>query len=461
MKVDTAPILRRGGPPAAAAGPSDRIRNVPDRSVVLVGHRHLLSGVHRTLLAGRRALLCPAEGRAGSGATTAMIEFAHRHAGDHDIAWWIPAADPELVPIQLAELAETLGLARATDDAEAATARLLDALRHRGRYLLVFDDAANPRQLARFLPTGSGDTVIISSDPGWQEYAIAHPVEPFTRSESVALLCARRPDLSADAACRVAAALEDLPLAVDCAAALLAGTGMDVDHLLRRLPDLAYRYGRSDPTAAIWNMTFDHLAAEDPPTLALLTLVAWLGPDPLPLHLVTGHPHVLPRILADTVRNPAALARLTTDLRRRGPARIGPDGVALHPVPAALLAARTIGEHLGVGADWAGVALRLLRAAVPDDPDDPATWPTWRRLLPLVLTATDPARHLDAATADAGRLLRGAACYLDARGQRHTAVTLSRDADGLCAAAAGRVRSAERPAVRVRPGRASPRALEA
>jgi hypothetical protein len=84
---------------------SDR-RQVPDDDQDRAADRddgllHLLTAVHRTVQADGRALLCPAEGRAGTGATTAMVEFAHRHAHDHDIAWWIPAADPELVPIHL------------------------------------------------------------------------------------------------------------------------------------------------------------------------------------------------------------------------------------------------------------------------------------------------------------------------------------------------------------------------
>ena len=434
------------------AGPTERIWNIPDRSVGLAGHRQLLAAVHRTLRAGERALLCTDARRAGTGATTAAVEFAHRHARDYDVAWWIPAADPELVPIELAELAEALGLARVTDDAEAATSRLLDALRHRDRYLLVFDDAENPRQLARFLPPGAGDVVIVSADPAWRTHATAHPVDPFTRAESVALLRARRPDLPVDVAARFAAALADLPLAVDTAATLLAASGTDVEQLLRRLDRIGHD-GRPDPAAAVWDVAFDHLAAEDPAALALLALVAWLGPGPVPLHLVTDHPHALPPVLADVARDPAAFNRLTADLRRRGSARVGVESMALHRVPAALLVARTAAEHCGGAADgWAGVAIRLLRAAVPADLDTTAGWATWRRMLPLVLAATDPARHLGQAAADAGWLLRDAARYLNARGQCRAAVRLSRDADDLFAVRP----SSEGPAARVRPAKPTP-----
>ena len=94
--------------------------------------------------------------------------------------------------------------------------------------------------------------------------------------------------------------------------------------------------------------------------------MAWLGPQPVPFQLVSGHPQTLPGVLADTGRNPAALARLTSGLRRRGLARITPCGIGMHRVPAALLVASTAGErHTDRVDDWAGAAIRLLRAYAP------------------------------------------------------------------------------------------------
>ena len=69
--------------------------------------------------------------------------------------------------------------------------------------------------------------------------------------------------------------------------------------------------------AASWAVAFDRLAADDPAALDLLTLIAWCGPEPVPLALLTDHPDLLPDRLAATVSDPLALARCTRVLHRR------------------------------------------------------------------------------------------------------------------------------------------------
>ena len=68
---------------------------------------------------------------------------------------------------------------------------------------------------------------------------------------------------------------------------------------------------------------------------------------------------------------------------------------------------------------------------MPTQPHDPDGWPVWRQLLPHLLTATDPARHLDDVTLEVGWLLNHAASYLQARGEPRAARALFEDAYDL------------------------------
>jgi hypothetical protein len=190
-----------------------------------------------------------------------------------------------------------------------------------------------------------------------------------------------------------------------------------------------FRYPVSVATS--WSVAFERLAADDPPALQLLTLVAWLSPLPVPLTLLTQHPQQLPEPLADAVRDPLAVADWTAALRRRGLARTTPDSLQVHRVPAALLRARTTGDLPDSGG-WAATAVRLLRQAAPENPwNNVAVWPAWRRLLPHILAVTDPTRHLDIVVDDVVWLLRHASLYMTSRGEPRTARPLAQRAHDL------------------------------
>jgi hypothetical protein len=143
--------------------------------------------------------------------------------------------------------------------------------------------------------------------------------------ESIALLLTLAPRLTAADADRIADAVGDLPLAIDQAGSLLGATAIDVATYLRLLAERTEDVFDHDPggaypvsLAASWAVAFDQLDADSPQALQLLTLLAWLAPEPVPLTLITDNPNVLPHILRGLATDPLRLTTCTTLLTRRG-----------------------------------------------------------------------------------------------------------------------------------------------
>ena len=226
---------------AAMTAVRRRVWTIPARVRGFTGRAALLAELEAALQSGEPTVVQAVTGMGGIGKTTAAIEYAHRHHDEFEIAWWVPAENPALLPERLAELALALDLTTATDPAGVGVARLLGELARRERWLLVFDNAEDPRALSQFLPEGPGQVLITSRNPAWRGIAATVGVREFTRPESITLLRQLAPDLTEVEADRMAEAVGDLPLAVEQAGSLLADTGITVDKYLRLLAERAQR----------------------------------------------------------------------------------------------------------------------------------------------------------------------------------------------------------------------------
>ena len=410
------------------AGRLPAVWKVPPRNPRFTGRDDMLTELRRRLNSGEATLVVQAlYGLGGVGKTQLALEYAHRFAADYDLVWWIDAEQPVLIPEQLAALATRLDLPSGPTVADTVE-RVLAELRGRARWLLIFDNAERPADIASYLPGGAGHVLITSRNPGWGALGGRLEVDVLTRTETIALLQARIPALSEELADALAAELGDLPLAAAQAAGYLEQTDLPPADYLRRFRthratllargEVVCYHGRLDTT---WTLSLDRLRDADPAAVQLLELAAFLAPEPIPLTLFTGHPELLDEPLRGTAADPDALADAVGTLVGYSLARRSPDGFQLHRLVQAVIRHQLPADRQQATAER---MVAVLAAACPGDPEDPASWTTYARLAPHVL-ATAP---LGDASSAGRRLVLETARFLyakgDSRGSRAVAEQL-------------------------------------
>jgi hypothetical protein len=423
VRPTSAPPFPRAGPAPpdkpGFAGRLPEVWKVPPRNPRFTGRDGMLTELRRRLHSGEGTLVVQAlHGLGGVGKTQLAIEYAYRFAADYQLVWWIDAEQPVLIPDQLAALAARLDLPTGPTVADTVE-RLLAELRGRGRWLLVFDNAERPGDIAGYRPGGAGHVLITSRSPGWGALGGRLEVDVLARTETVALLRARIPALDEELADELAAELGDLPLAAAQAAGYLEQTELPPADYLRRFREhretllargevLGYA-GRIDTT---WGLSLERLRSEDPAAVQLLELAAFLAPEPIPLRLFTKHAALLEEPLRSTAADPDALADSVGALVGYSLARRSPDGFQVHRLVAAVIRHQLPPDRQQATAER---VVALLAAATPGDPEDPAGWAAYAALAPHVLATA----ALGESSPAGRRLVLDTARYLLAHGDIH------------------------------------------
>ena len=311
-RPDGEPVFPGSGTPGGLrklgdAGPQlpgnlPRVWNLPARNRGFIGRDGLLVAVRERLFAGDRAVVQAFQGMGGVGKTQLAIEYAYRFAGVYDLAWWVNAERAGLIGDQFATLGMTLGCMQAGAGMEVVLAAVLGELRERGRWLLVFDNAENPADIAGWLPGGGGHVLITSRERRWAEVAAPVEVDVLARDESVALLRDRVTGLGVAEADRLAGHLGDLPLAVVQAAGFMAETDMPAAQYLELLRTQTGKLldqaapGSSYPRslAAATRLAGNRLDPGGPGRRQLASMCAFFSPEPVPEDLFTGAAGELP-----------------------------------------------------------------------------------------------------------------------------------------------------------------------
>jgi MinD-like ATPase involved in chromosome partitioning or flagellar assembly len=384
-------------------GDRPQILNIPARNTNFTGRDKDLKGLREELQSRGRTIVLPLtiQGLGGVGKTQLALEYAHRFRADYDIVWWMNCSQAQYVDASLADLGERLredfkvGVPKEGGVAEVVQ-QVLRFLREGltgQRWLLIYDNAEDIREVKRLLPEGGGHVLITSRNEGWKGTWESEPrslrVDVFEREESVSHLRRRVPRISREDAEKVAAVLGDMPLAVASAGALLASTDMSVPEYLRRLeqqptltlPDDHPLRQYSAAVAKAWNLSLNHLQNQSKAAARLLEICSVMAAD-ISLDLINS------RAMADNLRDldpaiseQAMIARLIWQIDRLALIKLDNNArqVQVHQVVQAIVNERMSEE----AKETARLVVHQLVVEIRQgEVDDPQTWPRYRRIWP-------------------------------------------------------------------------------
>jgi tetratricopeptide (TPR) repeat protein len=393
------PVAPSSDSRGSGSGPAQRIRSneIPARNPNFTGRVDKLKNLQDNLhdRGGPRPVQI-LSGIGGIGKTEIATEYIHRNRDRYDIIWWIRAEHPDRVRDALVRLGEKLELRQAIAGSgrERAIAAVLDTLASGAQpnWLLVYDNAAQPLELQRYLPGSlpDGHIIITTRLPAWPGYVPRdyHEVSLFSTEEAVSLLRRRVSSLAvgddvdqdeADRreaeAGRLAAVLGGLPIATEYAAAYLAATGQSASEYVTGFEDYLGRIDERPsefpaPILAAWDMSVT-LLNED--AGHLFYLCAFFSPEPIAAELllqnaqaVTGPPG-LAGVLLESRRFRAAAARLARlSLVKVDGAR---DVIQMHRVVQAVTKWRLRQDREDVFFAYRAAADSLLAESDPGNPD--------------------------------------------------------------------------------------------
>ena len=416
----TSPVARPGAGDGEPGGDT-----LPPRNPVFTGRDEMLAEVGRSLADGPVAVVA-VRGLGGMGKSQVALEYAHRmrSCGRYRVAGWVRADSAVTVAEDLAAMAPLLGLP-ADGPAGEVAASVVATLGSRRDWLVVFDNAQAPGDLAGMLPRGVGHVMITSRNRAWSGVASQLDLEVFSRAESVVFLCKRSGRDEPDAAGDLAGELGDLPLALAQAAAYIDARAVTIGGYLAlyRDPALARRLRRESldsneypaSVARTWLLNIGRLSAEHPAAVELLRLCAFLDPDDIDLDVLAAGATEAGEVLAAALGDRLERAEAAGALARASLVTASGEGrLRVHRLVQAVTRDQLDDDQ---GAVWSRRALSLAAVVFPDEPEDHRSWPVCASLAPHVEAVTAHAERYSDLAVKRGSLLGRLGIYLAASAQ--------------------------------------------
>ena len=366
-------------------------------------------------------------GNGGMGKTQIALQHAHNPENNFKYVWWLRSEEPATLLEDYISIARDLHLPgwdlRDTDQT-VKTVKLWLEGQCDSRWLLVFDNAKERKDLERYVPVaGNGQIIVTSRLSVWDGFAQLMEVGVFQRDklegESVDFLLKRTGKDDRKGAADLAAELGDLPLALEQAGAYIKESGISLSDYIARLKENRkdiLRQGKPrnypDSVATTWEISFQAVQNELPAAGDLLNLCAFLAPDAIPRWLLEGEAEHLPGSLALCVGNAGEFDHCIAILKKYSLISAADNLFSIHRLVQAVIQDRLSIEEQKI---WAESALKIVNDAFSFNQYDQKTWEKCSEISSHAFYVSEHAQKHEASLQETAHLLAALGAYLENR----------------------------------------------
>jgi tetratricopeptide (TPR) repeat protein len=280
-------------------------------------------------------------GLGGIGKTELAKEFVHQNKNNYGLVWWMRAESLDTLLEDYQRLAKTLGV---PDPEGTRTHEWVDAvkmrLHERGFFLLVFDNAEDPKQIKEFLPT-NGHILITSRNQDWittigvPPFGIKDMADYFEK-----VFGQDHPYPKADIAL-LGETLGYLPLAVVHAVGYLREektAGVTINDYLSLFNSLKSEILNREERVLTdkecvfitWDATTKKIVQHNPQAVELITMCAFFSPEDIPKAVLLEWIKHKQKIPLSDVQAQWALSAALRELKRYSMITVTHDTVSVH-----------------------------------------------------------------------------------------------------------------------------------
>jgi tetratricopeptide (TPR) repeat protein len=291
-------------------------------------------------------------------------------------------------------------------DQAASAAKVREWLEQATGWLLVFDNANAPEELANYLPNvGNGHAIITSRYHDWSEICENLDVPAFSDEVGAQVLIRRTGSADEATARTISRFVGGLALALDHVGAYVKRSGCSLADYLAKLKSTGIAAFKSAKAPNAYHSTVLNTwtvamqqAGETPGAHEVLELCAYLAPDDIPRELLMSH------AADESFDLDAAIAAL----RDYSLLETGNGTVSVHRLVQAVIRDALAPDYARQAVE---AALSLVRSAYPFDSDDYRFWPRCKVLDAHVVAVAAYAEALGVEIARCAYLLNQYALY--------------------------------------------------